>query len=290
MNTTLFGHLNGHSVGIIMKEAVRRAIVAIRIQRQSFESTAKRGHGGSLDDVFTSADRAAEVIFVKVLRECFPDITVITEESPGLVEISNYNGKPIYFTVDPLDGTRAFIRRESTGVGTMIALVHGNDVLSAFVGDVNTQEIYGFAPGSMTVERITEFNTSETLGTGNRKRLSASFLMLRDRERSYSASSQALIDARFKNVSVSAGSIGIWCAKLWKGEVGAALLFPELETPWDSAPVIGISRALGYVFLRPADDHTWEEYYPQLRSAIYRREHETWIIHRDDYAEFMSAK
>jgi fructose-1,6-bisphosphatase/inositol monophosphatase family enzyme len=290
MNTTMFGFLKGHSVGIIMKELVRRAIIAIRNQRQSFVATAKEGYDGKMDDVLTSADKAAQDIYVTSLRKRFPGITVIAEEGPEHSEVSRHEGKPLYFTVDPLDGTRAFVRRESSGVGTMIALVHGNDVLAAFVGDVNTQEIYGFHPDSMGVMRIIDSSAPERLGTGKRRRLSDSYAMLRDREKSHSASAQELIDAKFRGVTINAGSIGIWCARLWKGEVGAGLILPEVETPWDSAPVIGISQALGYVFLRPGSDRAWEEYHPRLSPSKYRRDHETWIIHRDDYTQFLHAK
>ena len=40
------GVLNGHIVGIAMKEMVRRAVVRIRSERQVFEIQAKVGHSG----------------------------------------------------------------------------------------------------------------------------------------------------------------------------------------------------------------------------------------------------
>jgi len=52
--------LNGHAVGIILKELVRRAMTIIRNERQVFEATAKMGHSGNMDDVFTSADTNAQ--------------------------------------------------------------------------------------------------------------------------------------------------------------------------------------------------------------------------------------
>ena len=67
------------------------------------------------------------------------------ESSPNKDSLSETQvGEGSYITVDPLDGTKAFIRRQSHGVGTMVAMVEEGQVVSAYVGDVNTQEIYGF--------------------------------------------------------------------------------------------------------------------------------------------------
>ncbi|MFA6158389.1 MAG: inositol monophosphatase family protein [Candidatus Paceibacterota bacterium] len=283
MEAYTFGRLNGHSTGIIMKELVRRAITIIRNQRQSFEATVKQGYDGNMNDVFTSADNAAQEIYIKSLRECFPDIGIIAEEES--LSITATEGVSAYFTVDPLDGTKAFIRRQSSGVGSMIALVFEGKVIAAFIGDTNTQEIYGFRPGSKSVRRITEFNNSERLTSGKRAPLIEQYVILRDRESAYSAQSRKLIDSCFKNVAIDGGSIGTWFARLWKREVAAALLPPSWETPWDSAPTVGISLTLGYVFLRPSPDG-WEEYDPIVSPEKYKRTHETLVIHRDDLAGF----
>ena len=41
-----------------------------------------------------------------------------------------------------------FIRRQYHGIGTMVALVEAGRVVAAYVGDVNTQEIWLFAVSS----------------------------------------------------------------------------------------------------------------------------------------------
>ncbi|MFA5986653.1 MAG: hypothetical protein WC819_04885 [Parcubacteria group bacterium] len=69
--------LNGSAMGIILKELVRRAIVVARRQIKNFEVTKKEGYSGNMDDVFTSADRMAQEIYVKLLQECFPQIGII---------------------------------------------------------------------------------------------------------------------------------------------------------------------------------------------------------------------
>ena len=260
---------------------MRRAILAIRNERQVFEVTAKEGYSGGMTDVCTSADQKAQAVYLRSLRECFPDFGIVAEEDGFAVQPKN--GCTSFFTVDPLDGTRAFVRRQSHGVGTMIALVNSGEVVSAYIGDINTHEIYGFRPGSTHVHRITEFETGEVLGHESRP-LAEHYVLLRDPERIYSPASQALI-GRFRAYEIEGGSIGIWLARLWKREVGAALLPPSIETPWDSAPVVGISRALGYVFLKPADGGSgWTRFDPVISDKMARRDHDMLVIHRDDEA------
>jgi hypothetical protein len=56
------GPLNGHAVGRILKEPVRRAAVAIHSERFLFTPQAKQSYSGAKDDVVTSADRKAQDI------------------------------------------------------------------------------------------------------------------------------------------------------------------------------------------------------------------------------------
>jgi fructose-1,6-bisphosphatase/inositol monophosphatase family enzyme len=275
----LHAELNGHAVGIILKELVRRATIIIRNERQVFEASAKQGHSGKMDDVFTSADVKAQQVYVKSLQECFPSYGIVAEEGGGVPANGVATRSDAFFTVDPLDGTKAFIRRQSHGVGTMVALVEAGRVASAFIGDVNTQEIYGYRPGSLLVHRISEYETSQRLIHVARP-LSEQYLLLRDPPKAYGAASCALLP-KFKSYEVEGGSIGIWLARLWKREVAAALLLPGIETPWDTAPIVGISLRLGYRFYRPAGAG-WEVYQPPVSRHTLRRDHDLLVIHDSD--------
>ena len=96
------GVLNGHSVGRILKEAVRRAATVIRAQRQNFESQTKLSYAGTMDDVFTSADRAAQEVYLRTFTECFPGCGVLGEEDS--LSVAPVAPITAYFTVDPIDG------------------------------------------------------------------------------------------------------------------------------------------------------------------------------------------
>lgn len=253
-----------------MKEMVRRAIQVIRNQRFVFDAQQKKHLDGSMTDLVTTADLEAQQVYLRVIKNCFPDYGVIAEEDELRVACG-VPGRDLYFTIDPLDGTRAFSRRQSAGVGTMVALIEGEEVLSAYVGDVMTQEIYGYKPGSGRVHRISEFDVAERLERREAS-IGKSYLLLRDQPKNYPASLARLID-RFEGVDVEGGSIGISFARLWKGEVEAILTGPFFTTPWDSAPVIGISRRLGYHFLRVDGDGRMEEFVPVPPLGAVRHSH-----------------
>lgn len=98
---------------------------------------------------------------MKLLRECFPGFGIIGEEDSLL--IPSDDGVNAYFTIDPLDGTKAHIRRQSYGVGSMVALVLSGSVVAAYIGDVNSREIFGYRPQSSLVWRITDMDVVERL-------------------------------------------------------------------------------------------------------------------------------
>ncbi len=275
------GELNGHSVGRILKETVRRAMNTIREERRMFVATPKEGYSGTMDDVFTSADTKAQEIYVKAFSECFERCGVIGEENN--LKISSRNG--YYFTVDPLDGTKAYVRRQSHGVGTMVALVHNGVVVSAYVGDINANEVYGYRPGSSKVHRISNLDTSEDMQPGKKLQSRGEIqCLLREPVDKHDTFTEELVRC-CKNHEVMGSSIGTWMARLWKEEVSMAVLDPGWETPWDSTPVVGISLKLGFVFLRKVafgSNSRWETYTPGLVQEKVHRSHDTVIIHNQN--------
>ena len=58
----------------------------------------------------TEADTRAERVILDGLAECAPGFAVVAEESFAAGDVPEIDGRP-FFLVDPLDGTREFIRR-----------------------------------------------------------------------------------------------------------------------------------------------------------------------------------
>lgn len=286
-----FGLRNGHNIGIIMKEMVRRAVVLIRNERFIFEAKDKEGYTGKWDDVVTTADPAAQDMYVQLIRENFPDYGVIAEEDK--LKIPPSGAGDIYFTVDPLCGTRAFIRRQSHGIGTMISLVVQGEVAAAYVGDIMTQEIFGFRPGSKKVWRISEYERHERLFIDESRSLMKQYVVLTNPPSEEFSLIQSLIrqsekGGLFKSFTMADGSIGITAARLWKGEVGGLILSPRSDTPWDMTPVIGIFRKMGFVFItigNKGDDVEISDDMEILKE-IKRRSSFLLVIHKSRIKEF----
>ncbi len=79
----------------------------------------------------TLADKASHEVIVKMLREEYPDIPVLSEEGAGIPfeERKEYD---YYWLVDPLDGTKEFINRN--GEFTVnIALIHDRRPIAGFI-------------------------------------------------------------------------------------------------------------------------------------------------------------
>lgn len=284
-----FGHINPHIVGIVMKEAVRRAIMAIRSERFVFEAKAKTGYSGQLDDIVTTADNKAQAIYIRMISECFPLCGIVAEEEGLRVECTLPGGVSMFFTVDALDGTKAFARKQSHGIGTMISLVYQGRVIAAYVGDVMSQEIYGFRPESQKVHRISEYDHHEILAIRPNFKLSEQYVLLRADPHKRGSVIQTLIAPKenggiFRGIEVTSGSIGMSMARLWKGEVGGAVLNPGHSTPWDFCPVIGISTQLGFVFLKDEGGKLFQ-FKPEAYAEIRKIEHDVLIIHESRLAE-----
>jgi len=253
------GSLNPYSVGTLMKEAVRRAIVAIRAQRFTFEARTKEstfGHSGLRGDFVTTADQSAQRVFVTLLSNWFPDFGIVAEEE-GLRLPCTHPTHDLWFTVDPLDGTRAFMRRQSHGIGTMVALVCDGEVIGACVGDVMTSEVYAARPDDPEVHRISEFGIAERLVIDPERRLAEQWILVGEHGQPRSSLLISMVGGPrplFSGIETTTGSIGIGIARLWKSEVGAAVFGPFARgTPWDLYPIVGISQRLGFRFFSLAD-------------------------------------
>ncbi len=256
-----YGYHNAHSVGIVLKEAVRRAAAEIRRVQRTFEAEEKVTPGCDYD-IVTSADRAAQALYLRVLRECFPSFGIIGEED-GLNEPCTLEGLEYYFVLDPLDGTKAFARRQAGDFATQIALVQVREdgsieVLAAFVCDIISGEVFGYRPESTKVHRIYDLAESDKLSELDRSRpLADSYAILRQHPEAYGSSLVCRLlrpqsrGGLFRNIMIPNGSASLTAARAWKGEAAVHVSGGFRDCPWDVLPVVGIYRKLGFVSLVP---------------------------------------
>ena len=121
-------------------EAAREAGEAIRaIVRRGFAVEAK----GDLSPV-TEADRAAELVILAALARLAPGIPVIAEEEVAAGRIPSHDDT--YFLVDPLDGTKEFIRG-GDDYTVNIGLIEGGSPTLGVVYSPATDRLHGGVAG-----------------------------------------------------------------------------------------------------------------------------------------------
>lgn len=279
-----YGDVNPHIIGVLMREMVRRARTVINRERLSFnfgiiEKTVDYKKG---EDFLTSADSAAQEVYLSCIKEWFPDYGIIAEEDN--LSIPPKEGCKFFFTIDPLDGTKAFIRKQSQAISTMISLIYKDQVIAVAIGDIMTGEIYYFRPESDRVHRIHSLfdKAEELLPVLEENDLSRTYLLAREDIRTHSSFFQQMTnplnpEKSFKGIQIESGSIGTMFARLWKGEIGGILLPAGQTTPWDFNPIWGISQKLGYVWFEFKYDLLIRVEHKAIKGNIYPGE--TLIVH-----------
>jgi 3'(2'), 5'-bisphosphate nucleotidase len=78
----------------------------------------------------TEADKRGELLILKALGERFPDIPIVSEEDASEFGAPEEIG-PRFFLVDPLDGTKAFVRGDPNFTVNIGLIEHGRPVAGA---------------------------------------------------------------------------------------------------------------------------------------------------------------
>ena len=92
------------------------------------------------DDPVTAADMAANKIITQTLKGYFPKHAILTEEES---RTWNSTGEEWVWMIDPLDGTKDFIKRNGEFV-TMVGLTHfGEPILGVVIEPASGLEFYG---------------------------------------------------------------------------------------------------------------------------------------------------
>jgi 3'(2'), 5'-bisphosphate nucleotidase len=99
----------------------------------------------------TEADNRAEALILDALRRRFPDVPIISEEDAARFGTPDAIG-PRFFLVDPLDGTKAFVRGDPHFT-VNIGLVDNGVPVAGAVAAPPTGEVW-FTSGGAALKRI----------------------------------------------------------------------------------------------------------------------------------------
>src|ERR1700761_3428965 len=96
----------------------------------------------------TEADQKGEALILKALAERFPDIPVISEEDASEFGTPDAIG-PRFFLVDPLDGTKAFVKGDPNFTVNIGLIDNGRPVAGAVVAPPTAETWHTTASGTV---------------------------------------------------------------------------------------------------------------------------------------------
>lgn len=102
-------------------------------------------HSKADESPVTEADRRGELLILERLREAFPGIPIVSEEHASEFGTPDAIG-PRFFVVDPVDGTKAFVRGDPSFTVNIGLIENGRPVAGA-VNAPATGETWFTAPG-----------------------------------------------------------------------------------------------------------------------------------------------
>ena len=197
----------------------------------------------------TEADLSANRIIVNALKECYPELPILTEEA--VADFKGVNEEGFYWLVDPLDGTKEFIKRN--GDFTInIALIENQIPILGVIYIPVTKEIY-FASKSIGSFKIkidnSNFDLTEIISKAKKLPLlnqKKSFTFVASQTHN-SKETIDFINLNSKNLDtyevINRGS----SLKLCLIAEGAANMYPRLSPTmeWDIAAGQAIMETLG---------------------------------------------
>ncbi|MFN3512133.1 MAG: 3'(2'),5'-bisphosphate nucleotidase CysQ [Phenylobacterium sp.] len=96
----------------------------------------------------TEADRRGEALILERLAELFPGVPVISEEDASEFGAPEQIG-PRFFLVDPVDGTKAFVRGDPNFTVNIALVESGRPVAGAIAAPATSETWYTVAGGAM---------------------------------------------------------------------------------------------------------------------------------------------
>lgn len=271
---------------------VTQAMFLVDGRRRTFIATPKLGLDG-LEDVFTDIDVAVQKFCLDYLALHTLSFGIKAEEG-GHCKSSEVEGLDVYWTLDPIDGTKSFVRGSGRGISVMVSLVINGEVVLSAIGDICTGELFFYThdrEGAFVRTSVFRQGASDIALTPCPK-LAGSDGMMGKPLAKFSPQLQRLFrteapDGLFGEQQVDRGSIGVRYAELWRGATAVYLARPYMETPWDNTPLIGFNRKLGYVTLRFNDaTMRFDQIEPSVPADCRPGNDETVVIHGSHLPEF----
>ena len=197
----------------------------------------------------TEADEAADALISAGLAAAFPDILIVTEEQAA----SHGASAERFLIVDPLDGTKEFVKRRGDFTVNIAYVEHGVPLRGVVYAPAKGRLFYTDATGA-SVEETGEF-AKDVPGPVHRIKVSepdnAALMVVASKSHRDQATDDYIARYAVKDMT-SAGSSLKFCLVA----AGEADLYPRLgrTMEWDTAAADAVLRGAGGRMVR-FDDH-----------------------------------
>uniref|UniRef100_A0A7V3J9Y8 Inositol monophosphatase n=1 Tax=candidate division CPR3 bacterium TaxID=2268181 RepID=A0A7V3J9Y8_UNCC3 len=213
------------------------AVTLVNEWRSGLHNVFTKTNANGVTDVITEVDRGIERLAIDTLQKIAPDVGVFGEENFKYDFSTTLN--PQYFVVDPIDGTKEFVRGSSEW-SISLCLVENGKPTAASVYMPDKQHLFTAVSG-----KGAKFNGIRLQPKNdNPKRIGVSPRQIKEE-----LFRTAIDDSGFEPIMISALTPKI-CALL-RGEVDAAVYFPQegqSAALWDyAASVLLVSEAGGQI-------------------------------------------
>lgn len=196
----------------------------------------------------TEADLAADKLISAGLRDAFPDLPLVTEEQAASHDLD----VSTFLIVDPLDGTKEFVKRRGDFTVNIALVVDGSPELGVVYAPARDRLFYTLADGSSVEESGPHdaLTAGETVPIRVRRPDNAALLVVASKSHR-DAATDAYINRYAVADAVSAGSSLKFCLVA----AGEADFYPRLgpTMEWDTAAGHAVLSGAGGEVLRRDD-------------------------------------
>ena len=212
-----------------------------------FEVEYKTAH-----DPVTLADRRANDLICQRLAEEFPGVPVVAEESPP-ESFADYRGAERVFFVDPLDGTREFVKKNGEFV-VMIGLLEAGRPISGVILAPATGVLWAGRVASKA-ELVRPDGKRSALGVSSTSSLAEARIVCTRSHKSPAL--ERALDALGVRQLDALGSAGLKCAEVAAGRADAYVAPARAGCRWDvcagEAIIVAAGGALTDAYGEPID-------------------------------------
>ena len=229
---------------------MRKAGLAIlELYEREFEVKEKKDK-----TLVTQADHLSEKIILEGLEGMFEDMAIISEEREN--KYSQRKGREWVFVVDPIDGTRDFVRKTGDFC-IMIGLLHYNDPVFGAIYAPIKNEFYYAVKGKGAYLKDAKGN-GEKLKVSSLENLSEWCMILSNISPAYAKN---LVRERFGIVNIhKMGSLGLKLCHIAKGNAEFYINKSGEVGEWDiCAPGIILEEAGGSMYTRRGKRHKFNK-------------------------------